>query len=244
MTGPDQLLAAQRRAVQELGALRAEIDAVEAYYKAQGLFGVPQAGEIDYSQVIKLDLGSVAPSLAGPKRPQDRIEIGQVAAQFGTLFAAPPERNGFNQPADKLAQTYRTDSGIEVKNGDVLIAAITSCTNTSNPGVLLAAGVGLFGLSRNLQADAGMFFTVFGVLALAGVLFVDVLQGMIIGVVASLVFLVIHLMIAGRFRWRPAGAGIPGRLGLAAFDFADGTLLLTEASTRKRARQCCTPSEA
>ncbi len=123
------------------GRRKAEIDAVEAYYKAQGLFGVPQAGEIDYSQVIKLDLGSVAPSLAGPKRPQDRIEIGQVAAQFGTLFAAPPERNGFNQPADKLAQTYRTDSGIEVKNGDVLIAAITSCTNTSNPGVLLAAGL-------------------------------------------------------------------------------------------------------
>ena len=123
------------------GRRKAEIDAVEAYYKAQGLFGVPQAGEIDYSQVIKLDLGTVAPSLAGPKRPQDRIEIGQVAAQFGTLFAAPPERNGFNQPADKLAQTYRTDSGIEVKNGDVLIAAITSCTNTSNPGVLLAAGL-------------------------------------------------------------------------------------------------------
>ena len=123
------------------GRRKAEIDAVEAYYKAQGLFGVPQAGEIDYSQVITLDLGTVAPSLAGPKRPQDRIEIGQVAAQFGTLFAAPPERNGFNQPADKLAQTYRTDSGIEVKNGDVLIAAITSCTNTSNPGVLLAAGL-------------------------------------------------------------------------------------------------------
>jgi len=119
----------------------AEIEAVQAYYKAQGLFGVPKTGDIDYSQVITLDLGTVTPSLAGPKRPQDRIEIGQVAAQFAALFSKPNDQNGFNQPAARLAQTYRTASGLPVKNGDVLIAAITSCTNTSNPGVLLAAGL-------------------------------------------------------------------------------------------------------
>ncbi len=123
------------------GRSQAEIEAVETYFKAQGLFGVPKAGDIDYSQVVTLDLGSVTPSLAGPKRPQDRIEIGQVATRFASLFSKPNDQNGFNQPAGKLAKTFRTESGIPVKNGDVLIAAITSCTNTSNPGVLLAAGL-------------------------------------------------------------------------------------------------------
>jgi len=140
------------------GRSQAEIEAVEAYFKAQGLFGVPGApgasqasGDIVYSQVVTLDLGSVTPSLAGPKRPQDRIEIGQVAGQFASLFSLPNAENGFNQPAGKLTQTFRTDSGLEVKNGDVLIAAITSCTNTSNPGVMLAAG-----LLAKKAVDAGL----------------------------------------------------------------------------------------
>jgi aconitate hydratase len=123
------------------GRSQAEIDAFEAYFKAQGLFGVPQRGEIDYSQVITLDLGTVAPSLAGPKRPQDRIELGHVARRFTELFSAPMEAGGFKQPPQKLAPPVKTASGLEVRNGDVLIAAITSCTNTSNPGVLLAAGL-------------------------------------------------------------------------------------------------------
>ncbi|MFT7724517.1 MAG: aconitate hydratase AcnA [Roseateles sp.] len=123
------------------GRSAAEIDAFEAYWKAQQMFGVPARGELDYSAVVTLDLGSVAPSLAGPKRPQDRIEITHLAARFAELFSKPVAENGFNQPADKLARPYVTESGIPVKNGDVLIAAITSCTNTSNPGVLLAAGL-------------------------------------------------------------------------------------------------------
>jgi aconitate hydratase len=118
-----------------------EIEAFEAYFKAQGLFGVPQAGEIDYTQVVSLDLGSVAPSLAGPKRPQDRIELGLVKAQFASLFSKSPADNGFNQPADKLNRVFDTSQGLGLCNGDVLIAAITSCTNTSNPGVMLAAGL-------------------------------------------------------------------------------------------------------
>jgi aconitate hydratase len=88
-----------------------------------------------------LDLSTVAPSLAGPKRPQDRIEIGHVKSKFTELFSKPTADNGFNQPADKLGTAFKTDSGVELHNGDVLIAAITSCTNTSNPGVLLAAGL-------------------------------------------------------------------------------------------------------
>jgi aconitate hydratase len=179
------------------GRTKAEIEAFEAYFKAQKLFGVPQRGEIDYSQVVTLDLGAVAPSLSGPKRPQDRIEIGKVKQQFIDLYSRPAAENGFNQPADKLAARFElstptltpdtppTTPGAprqvvemeankpmlsaalsaanddattasapttkqkakakaaekSIGNGDVLIAAITSCTNTSNPGVLLAAGL-------------------------------------------------------------------------------------------------------
>ena len=126
---------------QGTGRTAAEIESFEAYFKAQQLFGVPAAGQIDYSAVVTLDLGTVAPSLAGPKRPQDRIEIGHVKSQFASLFSKPVADNGFNQPADKLARSFTAADGVEVRNGDVLIAAITSCTNTSNPGVLLAAGL-------------------------------------------------------------------------------------------------------
>ena len=123
------------------GRTKGEIDAFASYFKAQGLFGVPKAGQIDYSTALKLDLGTVAPSLAGPKRPQDRIEIGKVSQTFGELFSKPVSANGFNQSAERLSQPVKTASGLELHHGDVLIAAITSCTNTSNPGVLLAAGL-------------------------------------------------------------------------------------------------------
>ncbi|MDI1340108.1 aconitate hydratase [Polaromonas sp.] len=171
------------------GRTKAEIEAFEAYFRAQGLFGVPLPGQIDFSQVVKLDLGDVTPSLAGPKRPQDRIELGQVATQFASLFSKPNAENGFNQPAALLATRHLLQTapaptdispgapptpagaprmvvemegnrptlatahadipapaapkagGITIGNGDVLIAAITSCTNTSNPSVLLAAGL-------------------------------------------------------------------------------------------------------
>ena len=126
---------------QGTGRTKAEIEAFEAYFKAQKMFGVPKAADIDYTKLVKLDLGTVAPSLSGPKRPQDRIELGQVKSKFGALYSAVPADNGFNQPAEKLDQDFKTADGIAIKNGDVLIAAITSCTNTSNPGVLLAAGL-------------------------------------------------------------------------------------------------------
>ncbi len=170
------------------GRSKAEIEAFEAYFRAQGIFGVPgapgatiKAGEIQYSQVVKLDLGTVTPSLAGPKRPQDRIELGDVARQFESLFSKPNAENGFNQPAERFglrvpvvpggsqaaaaglaavpagaprdlvemvgsrpalaARSATGPSPLTVGHGDVLIAAITSCTNTSNPSVLLAAGL-------------------------------------------------------------------------------------------------------
>ena len=172
------------------GRTKAEIDLFEAYFKAQGLFGIPKAGDIDYSQVIRLDLGSITPSLAGPKRPQDRIELGKAARQFVELFSKPAAEAGFNQPAERLAHRFEVVAGsggptaprnvetppgaardlaemvgnrpqlqtaresltaadtrpsgkplLTLGNGDVLIAAITSCTNTSNPSVMLAAGL-------------------------------------------------------------------------------------------------------
>ncbi|MDD5383892.1 MAG: aconitate hydratase [Gallionella sp.] len=167
-----------------------EVDAFASYFKAQGLYGIPQAGSIDYSSVVELDLSSIEPSLAGPKRPQDRVALSKMKETFNTLFSKPLTENGFNKPAAELGKRYATtlheysgevcipiaggglqDAGktrsgselemlddhpnpimrcertdemlpvVEVGHGDVLIAAITSCTNTSNPSVLLAAGL-------------------------------------------------------------------------------------------------------
>ncbi len=126
---------------QGTGRTEEEIDAFKSYFMAQGMYGVPRAGDIDYSQVVTLDLASVTPSLAGPKRPQDRIEIGKVKANFIDLFSKPAAENGYSKPEADLKASHVNSDGINVKNGDILIAAITSCTNTSNPGVLLAAGL-------------------------------------------------------------------------------------------------------
>ena len=123
------------------GRTEEELAAFENYFKAQQLFGIPKEGEIDYTRVLHLDLSTVTPSLAGPKRPQDRIELGNVKANFTDLFSKPTSENGFNKSPDDLSKVYETTNGVRVKNGDVLIAAITSCTNTSNPSVLLAAGL-------------------------------------------------------------------------------------------------------
>src|SRR5207244_9181557 len=89
--------------------------------------------------------------LGGPKRPQDRIDLDKVSATFQKLFTAPVKENGFGKKAEDLRRPYKTYDGIEIRNGDVLIAAITSCTNTSNPGVLLAAG-----LLAKKAVEAGM----------------------------------------------------------------------------------------
>ncbi|MDB5790478.1 MAG: acnA [Massilia sp.] len=123
------------------GRTEEEITAFQNYFQAQGLYGIPKAGDIDYTRVVELNLSTVTPSLAGPKRPQDRIELGNVKNNFTELFSKPTTENGFNKSPDDLHKLYETTNGVRVKNGDVLIAAITSCTNTSNPSVLLAAGL-------------------------------------------------------------------------------------------------------
>jgi aconitate hydratase len=164
----------------------------EAYYKAQGLWGMPQRGSIDYSLELELELANVMPSVAGPKRPQDRIELPKLGQEFESAFARPVAENGFGKALSEVHRTVHVEgsgwtrpasgggsqervpsSAKEVKNtsvtteremannrptpspvsvkarridgevghGSVLIAAITSCTNTSNPSVMLAAGL-------------------------------------------------------------------------------------------------------
>ncbi len=112
-----------------------QVSACRSYWQAQGLFGIPKAGQCDYSQVVELDLGSVEPCVAGPKRPQDRIALSKLAQTFADLAAAPlPGGYGKTGTTVRKAPTA-------LGHGDVFIAAITSCTNTSNPGVMLAAGL-------------------------------------------------------------------------------------------------------
>ena len=105
------------------------------------MFGIPKAGQIDYTRVVNLDLGSVTASVSGPRRPQDRIELGNLKKRFTELFSAPVKDGGFNKKPADMKATYVNSDNVELKNGDILIAAITSCTNTSNPAVLLAAGL-------------------------------------------------------------------------------------------------------
>ncbi len=170
--------------------------AIRAYHEAQGMFGVPEKGECDYSTVIELDLRSVEPSVSGPKRPQDRIALSSLKERFVSLLQS-KDASGFGRPAGELSKRYaaaEVDGGahpggglqeeranpaqlavlntnplteaemvnnrntpdrvpaqagrsrlatkdIELGHGDVVIAAITSCTNTSNPQVMLAAGL-------------------------------------------------------------------------------------------------------
>ncbi|MFQ3577573.1 MAG: aconitate hydratase AcnA, partial [Verrucomicrobiia bacterium] len=112
----------------------------ENYYRAQGLFGIPLAGEVDYTQVVELDLATVTPSVAGPKRPQDRIELPELRQTFRKLFSLPTSESGYAKDPAELGRRFGTN-GAAIAHGSVLIAAITSCTNTSNPSVMLAAGL-------------------------------------------------------------------------------------------------------
>jgi len=182
------------------GRTEAQVDAFRQYFKAQGLFGMPEAGQIQYSQLLELDLAHVRPSVAGPKRPQDRIDLPEVKTKFEELLASPA---AYNKSLDDLNKKFVILTGVEhnikaisggggqdmetapaeiqpletandtaglteiemmqnrptpdrlediphgefpeamveLSHGDVVIAAITSCTNTANPSLMLAAGL-------------------------------------------------------------------------------------------------------
>jgi aconitate hydratase len=136
---------------------------VENYYKAQGLFGIPDKGDCDYTDLLEIDLSTIVPCVSGPKRPQDRIDIPDLGTKFNELFTATPGDGGFGMdPAERskvvpvhldspagefdnpliegeTITATKIDTGLT--HGSILIAAITSCTNTSNPSVMLAAGL-------------------------------------------------------------------------------------------------------
>src|SRR5262249_25177509 len=122
-----------------------QVETLRNYFKAQGLFGIPHKGECTYSQVLELNLADVQPSVAGPKRPQDRIELANLKQTFVELLGKPVSENGYNKPQPAISQRFPLpNAGAslgDLGHGDVLIAAITSCTNTSNPSVMLAAGL-------------------------------------------------------------------------------------------------------
>jgi len=123
-----------------------QVGIYEAYYKAQGLWGIPAKGQIDYSQDIELDIGTVVPSVAGPKRPQDRIELPNMKREFVGSFSRPVAENGFGKKSEEFSTSgvdvsMNGHGSARVGHGSVVIAAITSCTNTSNPSVMLAAGL-------------------------------------------------------------------------------------------------------
>ena len=118
-----------------------QVELIRNYFKAQGLFGIPAEAQCDYSQVLTLDLASVKPSVAGPKRPQDRINLYALKESFRTLLTLPTTDGGYGKTETSLRECHPIEGGGTLKHGDVVIAAITSCTNTSNPGVMLTAGL-------------------------------------------------------------------------------------------------------
>ncbi len=114
----------------------------EAYFRAQGLFVTADSPEPVYTQVVELELSSVKPSLAGPKRPQDRVELSDMKTTFEKALTAPVKERGFELAEDRLADaSVVAGQDYPMRHGDVVIAAITSCTNTSNPSVLVGAGL-------------------------------------------------------------------------------------------------------
>jgi aconitate hydratase len=126
------------------GRSEEQVDRVERYAKEQGLFRTEQTPEPEFTDAVELDLGGVEPSLAGPKRPQDRVPLSRMKSAFAQTLSAPVKERGFGLPAADLARkgTVRKDGQEEeIGHGAVVIAAITSCTNTSNPSVMLAAGL-------------------------------------------------------------------------------------------------------
>ena len=138
-------------------------ETVKNYFVAQEMFGIPDKGECDYTDLLELDLASIQPSVSGPKRPQDRIDVPKLRDRFDELFTTAATEGGFGETAD-LRDTRSpvhldspagefdspilegetitaVDTDTTIGHGSVLIAAITSCTNTSNPSVMLAAGL-------------------------------------------------------------------------------------------------------
>lgn len=156
------------------GRTEEQIDLVRDYYKAQGLFGMPKKGDIQYTKSLDLDLSSIVPSVAGPKRPQDRIDVPRLKNTFQQLLEKSVADGGYGIAPEHFERTATVDASSDedrwrdeggalvatetlptITHGSVLIAAITSCTNTSNPSVMIAAGlVAKKAVERGLKVDS------------------------------------------------------------------------------------------
>ncbi|HSH09863.1 MAG TPA: aconitate hydratase AcnA, partial [Oceanipulchritudo sp.] len=142
------------------------VELVRDYYTAQGMFGIPREGEIDYTKVLHLDLDSIVPAVAGPKRPQDRIDVPALKSKFNDLLEMPVAEGGYGISAADRGKALLVDidkPGVggaavatqsKLGHGSVVIAAITSCTNTSNPSVMVGAGLlAKKAVERGLKVD-------------------------------------------------------------------------------------------
>ncbi|WP_250476053.1 aconitate hydratase AcnA [Caballeronia sp. GAFFF1] len=147
----------------QTGRSNAQVELIRDYFTAQGLFGAPRAGDVDYSSVIRIDLGKIKPSVSGPKRPQDRVDLSRLGHRFDEVMLQDAKSGGYGKTAAQLDERHAVSAApagapgpveqYEIGHGDVLVAAITSCTNTSNPELLVAAGlVAQKALQRGLKA--------------------------------------------------------------------------------------------
>ena len=142
----------------QTGRSERQVALIGQYHREQGLFGSVQPEAIDYSQLLRLDLGSIRPGVSGPKRPQDHQGLDEVAERFISLLIKPGVDGGYGKTAAQVSSRFALAAhaptvpayleGVSIGQGDVLVAAITSCTNTSNPDLLIAAGL----LARNAIA--------------------------------------------------------------------------------------------
>ena len=143
------------RYLRQTGRTDEEVDCVERYAKEQGLFRTTETPDPEFTDVVELDLSTVEPCLAGPKRPQDRVLLSQMKQTFERALSAPVKERGFGlsaEDASRTAAVKSNGSSATIGHGAVVIAAITSCTNTSNPSVMLAAGlVAKKALAKGLQ---------------------------------------------------------------------------------------------
>jgi aconitate hydratase len=132
------------RYLRQTGRSEEEVRRVERYTKEQGIFRTDQSPDPEYSETLELDLAAVTPSLAGPKRPQDRVPLSAMKSAFRQALAAPVQEQGFGlspEETGRVATVAFNGDRASLKHGSVVIAAITSCTNTSNPSVILGAGL-------------------------------------------------------------------------------------------------------
>lgn len=144
----------------------------EAYFRAQGLFGIPEADQIDYTQVIEIDLSQIRPCVAGPRRPQDVVRLNELKSSFRELLSKPVQEGGYGKQEAELQKEVKIESTAstpgqitsprsQLRHGSIVIAAITSCTNTSNPLLMLTAGLLAkkavqLGLKRNPLVKASL----------------------------------------------------------------------------------------